>query len=94
MKHLVKHEFTVFNKLRRLVSKDWKTVSEQCQTLQIFNPYEECIGFVPACNYLIKHINMIHIPAFTLYDAFGLDKNTIGRLAEAMGKIIFLVLSF
>lgn len=68
------------------VSKDWKIVSEQFPILRNFNPYEECTGFVPACNYLIKHTNMNHIPAFTLYDAFGLDKKTIGRLAEVLGN--------
>jgi len=77
-----------------LVSKDWKIVSEECPMLKKFNPYEECTGFVPACNYLIKHRTMISIPAFTLYDAFGLEKKTIGRLAEAMGKILFLLFFF
>jgi len=56
-----------------------------------FNPYEECTGFVPACNYLIKHKDMIHIPAFTLYDTFGLEKNTIEKLAKAMSKISSLL---
>jgi hypothetical protein len=72
------------------VSKDWKTVVEECPMLNNFDPYEECTGFVPACNYLIKHNNMKNIPAFTLYDAFGLEKKTIGRLAEVMGKILSL----
>lgn len=54
-----------------------------------FNPYEECTGFVPACNYLIKHKHLTYIPAFTLYDAFGLDKKTINKLSEAMGNILF-----
>lgn len=86
VKHLVKHEYSIFNKLRMSVSKDWKMTVEQFPILQNFNPYEECTGFVPACNYLIKHKNMVDVPAFTLYDAFGLDKKTIGRLAKAMGK--------
>lgn len=97
----MKHEYTIFNKLRISVSKDWKFICEQCPVLRNFNPYEEYTGFVPACNYLIKHKNMDHIPAFTLYDAFGLEKKTIGRLAEAIGEtfsvfyldINFLVLS-
>lgn len=74
------------------VSKDWKMVVEECPMLKSFNPYEECMGFVPACNYLIKHKNISIIPAFTLYDAFGLEKKTIGRLAEVMGKILSLLL--
>ncbi|XP_026821859.1 alanine--tRNA ligase, mitochondrial-like isoform X2 [Rhopalosiphum maidis] len=86
VKHLMKHEYTIFNKLRMSVSKDWKTVVKECPMLKSFDPYEECTGFVPACNYLIKHNNMKNIPAFTLYDAFGLEKKTIGRLAEVMGK--------
>jgi len=77
-----------------MVSKDWKIISEEWPMLKKFNPYEECTGFVPACNYLIKHRNMISTPAFTLYDAFGLEKKTIGRLAEAMGKILFLLFLF
>lgn len=86
MKHLVKHEYSVFNKLRVSVSKDWKTTVEHYPTFKNFNPYEECTGFVPACNYLLKHKNMDHIPAFTLYDAFGLEKKTIEKLAKAIGK--------
>jgi len=74
------------------VSKDWKMMVEECPMLKSFNPYEECTGFVPACNYLIKHQNMSNIPAFTLYDAFGLDKKTIGRLAEIMGKLLIYML--
>ncbi|XP_008178686.1 alanine--tRNA ligase, mitochondrial [Acyrthosiphon pisum] len=86
VKHLIKHEYAIFNKLRMSVSKDWKIMVEECPMLKSFDPYEECTGFVPACNYLIKHKNMSNIPAFTLYDAFGLEKKTIGRLAEVMGK--------
>lgn len=86
VKHLMKHEYTIFNKLRKSVSKDWKMVVEECPTLKDFDPYDECTGFVPACNYLMKNKNMKNIPAFTLYDAFGLEKKTIGRLAEVMGK--------
>lgn len=74
------------------VSKDWKIIVEECPMLKSFNPYEECTGFVPACNYLIKHQNMSNIPAFTLYDAFGLEKKTIGRLAEIMGKLLLSLL--
>lgn len=76
------------------VSKDWKIISEQYPMLKKFNPYEECTGFVPACNYLIKHKNIIDMPAFTLYDAFGLEKKTIGKLAEAIGKILFFLSLF
>jgi len=36
---------------------------------------------------------MSNIPAFTLYDAFGLEKKTIGRLAEIMGKLLLSLLS-
>lgn len=68
------------------VSKDWKIIIEKYPVLRKFNPYEECTGFVPACNYLIKHKHMNHIPAFTMYDAFGLNKTTIRKLAEVMGK--------
>lgn len=82
----MKHEYTIFNKLRMSVSKDWKVAVEEYPALRKFNPYEECTGFVPACNYLIKHRHLNHIPAFIMYDAFGLEKKTIGRLAEAMGK--------
>lgn len=92
MKLLVKHEYSIFNKLRTSVLKDWTVAIEQFPTLRSFNPYEECTGFVPACNYLIKHKDMIHIPAFTLYDAFGLEKKTIGRLAEAMSTFLALLL--
>lgn len=83
----MKHEYSIFNKLRTLVSKDWNIIIEQCPILSNFKPYEECTGFVPACNYLMKHKDMILIPAFTLYDAFGLEKNTIRRLAEVMSKM-------
>lgn len=86
----MKHEYSIFNKLRISVSKDWKITSEQCPTLRNFNPFEECTGFVPACNYLIKHANMNHISAFTLYDTFGLEKKTIGKLAEAMGSFYYI----
>lgn len=83
----MKHEYTVFDKLRSSVSKNWEIVVEQCSKLRNFNPYEECTGFVPACMYLIKNVqNIDDIPTFTLYDTFGLDKKTIGRLAVAMGK--------
>lgn len=84
----MKHEYSIFNKLRSSVSKDWEIAVKHCPTLKMFNPFEECTGFVPACNYLIKHKDLIHIPAFTLYDAFGLEKKTIGQLAEAMGTIL------
>lgn len=82
----MKHEYNIFNKLRTSVSKDWNIAIEKCPVLRKFNPYEECTGFVPACNYLIKHKHKYKIPAFTMYDAFGLEKKTIGKLAEAMGK--------
>lgn len=88
MRHLVKYEYTLFNKLRKSVSKDWKIIVEQCKMLENFNPYEECTGFVPACNYLLKNKHISQIPAFTLYDAFGLDRKTIKKLSEAMGIII------
>ncbi|XP_025408672.1 alanine--tRNA ligase, mitochondrial isoform X2 [Sipha flava] len=85
VKYLIKHEYTIFNKLRMSVSKDWKIIIEKYPVLRKFNPYEECTGFVPACSYLIKHKYLNHIPAFTMYDAFGLDKKTIGKLAETIG---------
>lgn len=90
MKYLVKHEYSVFNKLRMSISKDWNIVIEQFPMFRHFNPYEECTGFVPACKYLTKHSDMISIPAFTLYDAFGLENKIIRRLAEAMGKILVI----
>lgn len=86
----MQYEYSIFKKLRTSVFKGWKIVIEQFPSLRNFNPYEECTGFVPACNYLIKHKDLIHIPAFTLYDAFGLDKETIGRLAEAMSTYLAL----
>lgn len=73
-----------------MVSKDWKIAIEQWPTLSNFSPYEECSGFVPACIYLIKHKDMIYIPAFTLYDAFGLEKKTIKRIAEVTSKILLI----
>lgn len=76
------------------VTKDWKITVEQYPAFKNFNPYEECSGFVPACNYLLKHKNMNHIPAFTLYDAFGLEKKTIEKLAKAMGKYYFSYFNF
>lgn len=87
---MVKHEYSIFNNLRISTSKDWIIAAEQCPKLRHFNPYEECTGFVPACNYLIKHKEMTQIPAFTLYDTFGLDKNTIERLAKIIGKKIYI----
>lgn len=90
----MKHEYSIFNKLRTSVSKDWKIAVEQCPSLGSFNPFEECTGFVPACNYLIKHKHMTQIPAFTLYDAFGLERKTIGHLAEAIGIILVLSVLF
>lgn len=90
MKHLVKHEYTIFDKLRTSVSRNWKTAVEQYPTLSSFNPFEECTGFVPACDYLIKHNSMTDLPAFTLYDAFGIEKKTIGLLSKAMGKLLLL----
>lgn len=67
------------------MSKDWKVVTEYYPLLRSFNPYEECTGFVPACSYLVKNKEFDQIPAFTLYDAFGLERSTIGRLAKTLG---------
>ncbi|XP_050420574.1 alanine--tRNA ligase, mitochondrial-like [Adelges cooleyi] len=83
VQQLLKHEYSVFDNLRKSVSKEWHYVIGRLPNLTVFNPYEECTGFVPACNYLVKHDDILQIPAFTMYDAFGLDVQTIEKLAKA-----------
>ncbi|XP_050544706.1 alanine--tRNA ligase, mitochondrial-like isoform X2 [Daktulosphaira vitifoliae] len=86
VKHLLKYEYTIFDNLRKSIFKEWNNVVEHWPILIKFDPYEECTGFILACKYLIKHSSKIkEIPAFTLYDAFGLDIQTIKELSKTLG---------